>query len=56
MFWPKLFKGWVALKYVRKILYSRVKFIQNEGKSVLIIVLCRNVGKSVKRNNVAFHG
>ena len=28
-----------------------MKFIQNEGTSVLIIGLCRNLTKSIKRNN-----
>ena len=32
--------------------YSYMKFIQNEGKSVLIIGLYRNLAKSIKWNNI----
>ena len=34
----------------RKTRYSHMKFTQNKGKSVWIIVLCRNHAKSIKRN------
>ena len=66
--WPELFKAWIALSFgqvkllssgwniVGKTHYNHMKFIQNKGKSVLIIGLCRNLAQSIKRNNVGFAG
>ena len=40
------------MEYGEKTSCSHMKFIQNKGKSLLILGLCRNLAKGIKRNNV----